>query len=122
MGLASLIPGHAPQPEAPPEPSPENKRAHVRHPFKGAAFRVRAADRTCEIRLRDLSDGGACGLMCEPLSVGEFVIVEFDTRHQIEAEVCWVRRFLVGLRFTSPLTPTFVERLSQKHAAPAPAP
>jgi hypothetical protein len=64
-----------------------------------------------QITLKDLSAGGACGLISEPVSVGDHMVVELDARHQIEAQVRWVRRLLVGLRFTRPLTQTFVESL-----------
>jgi hypothetical protein len=91
-----------------------NQRSFVRYPLRSAAFRVRGPGGTYDIRLKDLSCGGTCGLMCEPLRVGDYVIIEFDQRHQIEAQICWVRRFLVGLQFTHPLTEAFVERLRER--------
>ena len=103
--------------EAPGAGSPVDKRAHVRHRFKGAAFRVRASGgRVFEIRLKDLSVGGACGLICEPVRVGDYLIIEFDARHQVEAQVCWARRLLTGLQFTHPLNPAFIERLEEQRA------
>jgi len=96
-----------------------NQRSFVRYSLRSAAFRVRAPGGTHEIRLKDLSCGGACGLMCEPLRIGDYVIVEFDQRHQVEAQICWVRRFLVGLQFTHPLSEAFVERLREKASGPA---
>lgn len=65
------------------------------------------------MRLKDLSRGGACGMLCEPLGVGDFVVIEFDSRHQVEAEVRWVRRFMVGLTFTHPLTRDFLDRMRE---------
>ncbi|MBO9713176.1 PilZ domain-containing protein [Sphingomonas sp.] len=92
-----------------------NARTSRRYSFRSAPFRVRAPGVDSEIRLKDLSRGGACGLMAEPLTVGDYVIVELDARHQAEAEVCWVRRMLVGLRFTQPLTQAFVEGLHARN-------
>ena len=92
---------------------PLDKRAFVRLSLRSATFKVRMAGGECEMRLKDLSRGGACGLLCEPVGVGDHVVLEFDRRHQVEAEICWVRRFLVGLKFTNELTPQFVERLHE---------
>ena len=96
---------------------PSDNRAFVRLSFRSASFKVRMAGSECEIRLKDLSRGGASGLICEPVGVGDHIVVEFDRRHQVDAEVCWVRRLLVGIRFTNELTPQFVERLHEVYRA-----
>jgi PilZ domain len=96
---------------------PSDNRAFVRLSFRSAAFKVRMVGGECEIRLKDLSRGGASGLICEPVDVGDHLVVEFDRRHQVDAEVCWVRRLLVGIRFTNELTPQFVERLHELYRA-----
>jgi hypothetical protein len=88
-----------------------NVRATPRYAFNSAPFRIRLGGKAMQITLKDLSAGGACGLISEPVSVGDHMVVELDARHQIEAQVRWVRRLLVGLRFTRPLTQTFVESL-----------
>ncbi|MDB5710215.1 MAG: hypothetical protein JWL96_2285 [Sphingomonas bacterium] len=92
---------------------PTDKRAFTRRSFRSASFKVRIAGGECEIRLKDLSRGGASGLICEPVRVGDHLVVEFDSRHQVDAEICWVRRLLVGVKFTNELTPQFVERLHE---------
>ena len=76
---------------------PADKRVYKRWSFKGTAIPCRIGKKHFEIRLKDLSRGGACGLMEEPVAVGDFVMVEFDERHVVEAQVCWVRRVMVGL-------------------------
>ncbi len=96
---------------------PGDKRAFVRLAFRSGSFKVRMAGGECEIRLKDLSRGGASGLICEPVGVGDHLVLEFDRKHQVEAEVCWVRRLLVGLKFTNELTPQFVERLHELYRA-----
>jgi hypothetical protein len=89
-----------------------DKRAFVRYPSRSASFPVRVAASECEIRLRDVSRGGASGLICEPVSVGDYMIVKFDRKHQVEAEVRWVRRLLVGITFTNRLSSALVSRLN----------
>lgn len=111
MTSVSSLASEAQPPDGPERP---DKRLSARYPLRGAAFAVRTSGGYLEIRFKDVSSGGACGLICEPVRVGDFIIVEFDSRHRIEAEVCWVRRFLVGLRFTNPLNENFVERLRAK--------
>jgi len=97
------------------------KRAFARHPFRSATFPVRIGASECEIRLKDLSRGGASGLIGEPVRVGDHVVIVFDRHHQVEAEVRWVRRLIVGLTFTNPLSATFVERLATRSVEPLPA-
>jgi hypothetical protein len=96
----------------------DGRRRYQRYKFKGDGFPVRFGKKRFEIRLKDLSAGGACGLMEEPVAVGDFITVELDEKHQVEAQVCWVRRVLVGLQFTRPLNPVFVSRLHDKRTRP----
>jgi len=86
-----------------------------RIPFLGHPFEIRCNGTRSSIRLRDLSCGGASGLCDEPLDVGAFVLVCFAKQHVVEAEVRWVHRMIVGLKFTNPLAPGFVRRLQQAH-------
>lgn len=99
------------------EPWPSDKRIFIRHAFRTVSLKVRTSSGECEIRLKDLSRGGASGLICEPVGVGDHIVLEFDRKHQVEAEVCWVRRLLVGVKFTNELTPQFVERLCELYRA-----
>jgi hypothetical protein len=96
---------------------PSDKRIFARHAFRTVSLKVRTPGGECEIRLKDLSRGGASGLICEPVDVGDYIVFDFDSRHQVEAEVCWVRRLLVGVRFTNELTPQFVDRLCELYRA-----
>jgi len=96
---------------------PSDKRVFTRHSFRTVSLRVRTPGGECEIRLKDLSRGGASGLICEPVKVGDYLVFDFDSRHQVEAEVCWVRRLLVGVKFTNELTPQFVDRLCELYRA-----
>jgi hypothetical protein len=101
-----------------PEPSStpaEHNRQDPRIPFLGYPFQIRAHGTCCWIRLRDLSCGGASGLCDEPLDVGSLVTVCFAKEHLVNAEVRWVCRMNVGLKFADPLAPAFVRRLQQAH-------
>ncbi|PAX06964.1 PilZ domain-containing protein [Sphingomonas lenta] len=102
----------------PPEPgagSSDGPRVFPRVPFLGYPFEVRARGMTCAIRLRNLSCGGASGLCDEPLDVGSFVILRLEAGCFMEAEVRWVDRMNVGLKFTRPLAPAVVRRLHEAH-------
>jgi hypothetical protein len=92
-----------------------NRRKTARYTFRGDSIPVRSPHGECEIRLKDISRAGACGMICEPLRVGDFIIIEFDNRHQIEAEIRWVRRFMVGISFSHPLTRDYLERLRERY-------
>ena len=95
--------------------SPDENRADPRVPFMGYPVQIRTKGASFSIRLRDLSCGGASGLCDEALDVGDFVTVCFARERMAEAEVRWVRRMNVGLKFTHPLSPAFVRRLHQAH-------
>jgi hypothetical protein len=107
-GRASIL-GSAPVVDA------SNKRAYFRHAMRSVSFPIRRPDRTvATIMLKDLSCSGACGLVCEPLQAEDFLVIEFDGRHRIEAKVRWVRRLLVGLEFTNPLSDVYLDQLRER--------
>jgi hypothetical protein len=92
-----------------------NKRAPFRHAMRSVSFNIRRPDRrTSSIMLKDLSCSGACGLICEPLQADDYLMIEFDGRHRIEAKVRWVRRLLVGLEFTNPLSEAYLDQLRER--------
>ena len=95
--------------------SPESLRTYPRVPFLGYPFQAWSGGMACSIRMRDLSCGGASGLCDAPLDVGSFITVSLGKEHVVEAEVRWVERMSVGLRFTNPLPPGLVRRLHQAH-------
>ena len=91
-----------------------DRRAYFRWSFKGTAFPCRMGKKRFEIRLKDLSRGGACGLVGEPFGVGDYFFIELDEHHVVEAEVRWVRRVLIGVQFSRTLSATFVTRLHER--------
>lgn len=76
---------------------------------------MRTDGRICSIKLRNLSCGGASGLCDEPLDIGSFVILCLAKGCFVEAEVRWVERMNVGLKFTRPLATATVRRLHHLH-------
>ena len=78
-------------------------------------FMVRVGGVPAAITLRDVSLDGASGLMCEPLAEGTRLTLEFDRLNHIEAEVRWVRRMTIGLKFLVPLQPALLNGLYTKY-------
>jgi hypothetical protein len=104
------------------EGDPADQRLSVRHLFRGEPFTLRIGKKEYALRLKDLSCGGACGLLDEPLAVGDYVMLDLHPGTKAEAEVRWVRRTWVGLRFSRLISPALVAALNEKFAtAPDPA-
>jgi hypothetical protein len=100
---------------------PADKRSYFRWAFKGTTFPCRMGKKKFEIRLKDLSRGGACGLVDEPFAIGDFFFIELGEHQVAEAQVCWVRRVMIGVRFSNPLTARFVTRLHERASEEAAA-
>ena len=92
-----------------------NLRGSERFGFSGPAIPMRVRDKKSTVQLKDLSCGGASGIMEEPVSVGDTIIIELDAKTHVSAEVRWIRRVLVGVRFTEPVAQALVNKLYQKH-------
>lgn len=99
---------------------PADLRAYFRWQFKGTAFPCRMGKKKFEMRLKDLSRGGACGMVDEPFAVGDYFFMEIDAHNIVEAQVIWIRRVMIGVRFNRLLTATIVtkahERAAEIHA------
>ena len=93
------------------EGDPAEQRAYFRWQFKGTSFPCHMGKKQFEIRLKDLSRGGACGLVDEPFALGDYFFIELDAHTVVEAQVIWVRRVMIGVKFNRVLTATFVTRL-----------
>lgn len=102
-----------------PPADPADLRAYFRWDFKGTAFPCRMGKKEFEIRLKDLSRGGACGLVDEPFAVGDFFFIQLSDSLVVEAEVRWVRRVMIGVKFANVLTARIVTRLHEKASAEA---
>jgi hypothetical protein len=92
-------------------PADEDRRIYVRFAFRGTPFPVHVGDLESILRLKDLSCGGAAGLTELPLTTGDIVYVDLDKKLRAAAEVLWVRRLSVGIKFVTPLDPMVVRRV-----------
>jgi hypothetical protein len=116
----SLTPEDAYHVEAshPTSPKPRERRATPRFSFiRPKMFIVRVDGLPAAITLKDISCGGASGLMSEPLTEGSRLVIEFDPRTHVAAKVRWVSRMTIGLKFLTPLEPSFVAALCKRQAA-----
>lgn len=94
----------------------QDRRAYVRWALHGAVVRCRIGKHEFEIRLKDLSRGGAGGLVDEPFAVGDHFFMVLRHDRVVDAEVRWSHGASVGVRFTNIVTARFVTSL---HAAAA---
>jgi len=95
---------------------PADNRAYFRWEFKGTSFPCRMGKKQFEIRLKDLSRGGACGLVDEPFAVGDYFFMRLADDVVVEAEVRWVKLVTIGVKFNHLLTARFVVSLHEKAA------
>ena len=93
---------------------PADQRAYFRWQFKGTSFPCRMGKNKFEIRLKDLSRSGACGLVDEPFALGDYFFIELDPHTVVEAQVMWVRRVTIGVKFNRVLTATFVTKVHER--------
>jgi hypothetical protein len=100
----------------PDEGDPSDLRAYFRWQFKGTTIPCRMGKNRFEIRLKDLSRGGASGLVDEPFAIGDYFFMELDPHTVVEAQVVWARRVTIGVRFNRTLTASFVTKLHERAA------
>lgn len=77
----------------------------------GLAVVIAAGETKSEMRLKNLSTGGASGITPLPVAVGGMVSVTFPDGPRRTALVRWVSSTTVGLKFVKPLDLTFLVRL-----------
>jgi len=115
-GIAALLSGKPAASIATGTDDAIDRRAYFRWSFKGTAFPCRMGKKDFEIRLKDLSRGGACGLVDEPFEVGDYFFIALDEHHVVEAEVRWVRLVMIGVKFNRTLSARFVTNLHEQAA------
>ncbi|HEY1124700.1 MAG TPA: PilZ domain-containing protein [Sphingobium sp.] len=96
-----------------PANAPERRRT-PRFRLKPKLFLVRLGGLPAAITLRNISCGGASGLMSEPVPEGARLILELDPRTHVEAKVTWISKMVLGLTFITPLEPPYVEALARR--------
>ena len=95
------------------EASGADRRVYARLPFRGSDFPVHLENLRAHVRLKDLSCRGASCFSEMPLDVGETVYLELDKNHCVAAEVLWIRRLLVGLKFVNALDTATVKKIHE---------
>lgn len=91
----------------------EDRRVYSRLSFRGSDFPVHVDNLRAHVRLKDLSCRGASCFSEMPLKVGEMVYLELDKKHCIAAEVLWIRRLLIGLKFMNALDAATVKKIHE---------
>jgi hypothetical protein len=71
----------------------------------------RIGQATYNVRLFDLSPEGCKVEVIERPRVGEQLMVKFEGLEVLQAEVCWIENFVVGLRFKRALHPAVFDLL-----------
>ena len=77
----------------------------------GLAVVIAAGETKSEMRLKNVSTGGASGITPLPVAVGGMVSIDFPDGIRRTALVRWVSSTTVGLKFVKPLDLTFLIRL-----------
>lgn len=98
------------------EPMRERRREY-RHDFCGDKVILRQRRALGILHLRDVSANGASGLTDMPLAVGSAVFVGLSKPYFHAAEVIWVRRLTIGLRWFKPIPVERLETLHEAHLA-----
>lgn len=87
-----------------PSPSATARKSQRVHVAAEVMLR-RAGHRGYRVRIFDVSPHGCKAEFVERPELEEHVWVKFDGLDSIEAAVCWVRGFDVGLEFENPIHP-----------------
>ena len=95
------------------------RRDSYRFPMEGHMASVRQGDAKSEMRLKNLSMGGASGLTQLPVAVGEILLVDLPEDMRRRAIVRWVSGTAVGVKFVTPLDLTYLLRLYSGPWTPA---
>jgi hypothetical protein len=98
------------------EQQPQHPRAAPRFAVLGQEVTILMDARHHLVRLKDLSTSGLCGLTDAPLTPGQLVCFIID-EEPVAAEIRWIRRTLVGARFTDPLDAEIISRLQRRAQA-----
>ena len=93
------------------EPAERRDRDSERFAMGGHTVVIGAGDAKSELRLKNLSTGGASGITPLPVAIGGMVSVAFPDGPRRTALVRWVDSTTVGLKFVKPLDLSFLVRL-----------
>ncbi len=71
----------------------------------------RAGKRTYRVKIFDASSHGCKVEFVEKPKIDDLVWIKFDNLQSLEAIVCWIQGFDVGLEFESPIHPAVFDML-----------
>ncbi len=74
----------------------------------------RAGHGTYRVNVFDVSPDGCKVEFVERPNLDDLVWIKFDNLQALEAMVCWVRGFEVGLEFAKPIHPAVFEMMVQR--------
>lgn len=92
-------------------PKDETARATNRASLSTEVRVRRIGQHNYSVRIFDLSAEGAKIEVIERPRIGENLMVKFDGIETVQAEVCWIDGFIVGLRFERPFHPAVFDLL-----------
>ena len=96
-----------------PRPSPTPRKSQRVHISAEIMLR-RAGQRNYRVSISDVSPHGCKAEFVERPEFDEHVWVKFEGLEALEAIVCWVRGFEVGLEFENPIHPAVFGMLVSK--------
>jgi len=67
------------------------------------------------LRLKDVSATGICGLTDAPLEAGDLAFIQFEETLMPAAHVAWFRRTLIAFDLVEPLPEAKIRRLVERH-------
>jgi hypothetical protein len=94
------------------------RRSESRHECCGLKLIVRDRRALGIIHLRNLSNGGACGITDMPVAIGSLLFLELKRGHFYAARAKWARNLTIGLQFVRPMQEGLLDQLLGRAAAP----
>lgn len=98
------------------ETEPKRARSNPRHTLVGQNITILMDARHFIVQLKDLSACGLCGLTDAPLTTGQPLCFIIDGE-PVAGEVRWIRRALIGARFSEPLDDEVIRKLQRRSQA-----
>lgn len=92
-----------------------DRRIARRYLLPGSKVRVIVKGLAYDLRLKDLSWRGLCGLTDAPLARAQWVEILFADGEKIEAQIRWSRTVVVGAVFREPLSDDTLRRLWRRY-------
>lgn len=102
-------------PAAPPIVGPPDCREDPRLDFIGEDVRMMVDGIVFLLRLKNLSSKGVCGLTDAPVAHGQMVTLVLNKGEQMQAEIRWTKKAMIGIAFAEALEAETMQRLRSRH-------